>query len=425
MSQKWNLQDIRPPEREKKSAARKRAPAQTPRRTDFTPHRSSVSFGGKRNYLLIGGIVVLVGFVLFVLSGFMRGAEIIVHPKEREVKVQATFTAYNNPEAGQLAYEVFTVEKVGERRVTASGEEEASERARGTITVFNEFSSSPQRLIKNTRFESEGGLIFRIPESVEVPGLTKENDGSITPGSLSVEVFADEPGDTYNIDPDSFTIPGLKGTDQFDDMYARSTKQMAGGFEGMRFIVEENTLLETQRDIRAELEEELTDRFKNERPAGTIVFDRSTVVGQESLPSLQAGGDQVTIREKVMVRAPLFLEADFAQYLAENTISGYSDEPVRIQNPEEIGFSYAGTGEVDLDSTEEIEFALSGDAHIVWTYDAGALKGDLMGAAKTALPSILGGYPAIERAEAHIKPFWRQSFPEDSDEITLKEVLGE
>ena len=74
-----------------------------------------------------------------------------------------------------------------------TGEEAVEVKASGKIMVYNNFSSEPQRLIIRTRFETKEGLIYRIPESIVVPGKTVKM-GWETPGSKEIGVFADEPG---------------------------------------------------------------------------------------------------------------------------------------------------------------------------------------------------------------------------------------
>jgi len=130
---------------------------------------------------------------------------------------------YKEAEEGELEYSLITHTTEASDTITATGRETVEEKASGRIIVYNNHSSATQRLIKNTRFESPEGLIFRINESVEIPGMTKSTDGEIVPGVISAEVFADGTGEQYNIDASQFTIPGLKGTDQYEDMYAEST----------------------------------------------------------------------------------------------------------------------------------------------------------------------------------------------------------
>ena len=79
----------------------------------------------------------------------------------------------------------------------------ADERATGVIVVYNAYSAAPQRLIKNTRFATEDGKIFRAKDSIVVPGTTIEN-GKIIPGSVEAIVVADEPGEAYNFQTPEF-----------------------------------------------------------------------------------------------------------------------------------------------------------------------------------------------------------------------------
>ncbi|MEL6806044.1 MAG: hypothetical protein AAFO91_19980, partial [Bacteroidota bacterium] len=71
-----------------------------------------------------------------------------------------------------------------------------------------------------------------------------------------------------------------------------------------------------------------------------------------------------------------------------------------------------------------ISFELVGKPELVWTYDTEKLKADLLNAPKTALTTILGGYPAIEKAEAVVKPFWKRTFPAELDDIEIIEVIN-
>jgi len=96
-------------------------------------------------------------------------------------------------------------------------------RAYGTMTIFND-TDIPQRFIRNTRFESPNGKIFRIPQSVTIPAKT----GNV-PGSITSTVFADTTGPEYNIPPTNFTVPGFKGTDRYNLFYGRSYQPMSGG----------------------------------------------------------------------------------------------------------------------------------------------------------------------------------------------------
>lgn len=447
MPQKWNLQDIRPagsgrkPHRErpmprqeqditpKSHVVHEEVPRHAPPITD--PDLASIDIidGGvvrkKRimTSVIVGLTIIVMGFAVSVM---MSGAEVTVYPKQKTTNLQANFTSYKVPKAGELSYELLTLEADGERQVSAQDKEDVSIRTTGTLFIYNEYSESPQRLIKNTRFETPEGLIFRIQESVEVPGYTKEASGSIAPGLVTAEVFAEAAGEEYNVSPTRFTIPGLKGTDQYTKMYAESTESFTGGFEGSRYVIEESELQEAKQALHLELRNALLERLETERPAGFVVYDGAVTFAFDSLPATAYGDGLATIKERARLQIPIFKEDEFAAFIAQNTIAGYEGELVFIEDPYALIFSYTGatTSTSDISGNTEMQFKLTGVPRIVWSFDEEALQSDLKGLAKTALPTVLSGYPSIERAEAVVRPFWRQSFPDDLAEIDISVIIG-
>lgn len=443
MAQKWNLQDIRPAGSKKPS--RRQVPLQKPHQDiearpskpqtesfERDPDLESITIidGGskKRKRIIISVVVAIVILVAgFFVNTLLSGAEVTAHPKFKDTTVQATFTAHAEPQVGELGYELLVLEANGERQVSATGQEEASERAEGNILIYNAYSSSPQRLIKNTRFESPEGLIYRISESVEVPGKSEDAKGNTIPGVITAKVFADGTGEQYNIDSARFSIPGLLGSDQYDTMYAESTDGFTGGFEGTRYIIEENELQTAKQALHLELRDALLTRLKEENYDGFTLYDGAITFTYETLPATEYGDDLATIKERAKLQVPMFKDSEFAEYLARGTIAGYEGDPVTVEDPLTLTFSYPkkASSSVELSKQGSFEFNLSGSTRIIWKFDASKLQSDLAGLSKTALSSVLSGYPAIERAEATVRPFWSQSFPEDPNEITITTVLGD
>lgn len=445
MAQKWNLQDIRPAgggERRQRPAPTVR-PSQDimPRRSQEDPRKqrpreidpdlASIDIvdgkRSKRKRILISlGIAIVIIGLGFLTNVLLGGAEITVYPKYKDITVQATFTAMKQPQAGELGYELLTFEASNERQVSATGEEEVSERATGFIFIYNEFSTTPQRLIKNTRFESPDGLIYRISESVEIPGYTNGPDGGIVPGVITAEVFADGVGEQYNIAPARFVIPGLEGSDQYESIYAESTDSFIGGFEGKRFIIDEAELQTAKQALHLELRNALLARLENEKPAGFIVYDSAVTFAFDTLPATEYGDGLATIKERARLQVPIFESGELAIFLAQNTVAGYEGDPVVIEDPYSLSFSYPSptTTTSDIAPLTSLPFTLTGSSRIIWKFDEVKLQKDLAGLSKTALPTVLSGYPAIERAEAVVRPFWKQAFPENSDAVKILTSLG-
>ena len=116
--------------------------------------------------------------------------------------------------------------------IAATGITSGGQYASGKITVYNNYSSAPQKLIANTRFQTSDGKIYRIKGAISVPGM----------GVTEATVYADRAGEEYNIGPADFTIPGLKGGPRFEKVFAKSKSAMSGGTSGNVRIVKKEDL---------------------------------------------------------------------------------------------------------------------------------------------------------------------------------------
>lgn len=434
MDKKWNLQDIKPAESRRRPARVQNHTVNSEEPTinsaERPPRREQptrVSTGTKSKRPLI--IAVLIFIVLlaggFAASSLMGGAKLTVQPRWREPVLNTAIEARRQAGSSDLPYEVLTLEAEGERQVTATGQEEVQELAEGKITI-TKTTPGQERLVKNTRFATPDGLVFRVSESVVVPGAT---DGQ--PGTVVADVFADEAGQQYNVPAGTkFTVPGFQEggyTELFEAISATAISDFTGGFDGPRFIVDENELAAAKESLHNELRQALEQRLPNEKPAGFVVFDSSVSFTYSELPSEEVGEGQVKLKEKAYMRVPMFKSDIFASYIAKAVVPGYEDEPVRIEDFSVLTFEYSSpeTASADISALESLAFKLTGKPRLVWEYDEEKLKNDLAGSLQASLNTILGGYPAIEKASASIWPFWNRSFPDDPAKINIVEVVGE
>jgi len=428
MEKKWNLQDIKPASERK---TRRVEPTSTSANstddrtapTSRKPARVKSGDGNKSKVWMLAVAGVAIVGLGFIVNIFLGGAEIIVEPRFREVTVNSAFTAYKTAQVGDLPYEILTLEAEGQREVTATGQEEASEQATGEVTIYKSTAGS-ERLIKNTRFESPEGLIYRITESVVVPGAV---DG--TPGSITATVFADEVGEQYNLSPTEFKVPGFKegGYDAlYDAIYAKNSTSITGGFEGVRFIIDEDELAAAKDSLHSELSSALQARLPEEKPAGFVVFDEAVTFDFESQAAVENGDNKATIKEKAILRVPIFVEEDFAGYIAAAIVPGYENELVRIDDYSGLTFEYVNATSTSgsIANNSEINFDLTGKATMVWKFDEEALKNDMAGKNRTAIVNILAAYPAIENAKIITRPFWKRSLPDKTEDIKVVEQIG-
>jgi hypothetical protein len=438
MSQKWNLQDIRPaePRRRKTPTNGGTLNASSPsirKPLDDDLSTIVIKSGEKKSklsLLVVSVVVVVLLITVFSFSLLLSKTTLTVYPEFREPNVNAEFIAYPERREDSLSYEIMTLDESGERQVKATGEEHVEQQAKGTIEIIKTTTGS-ERLIKNTRFRTPDGLIFKIQESVVVPGALKDADGKLVPGTIRAEVFAAETGQEYNITANiRFDIPGFKESNLdalYNSIYAQNNEGFTGGFSGPKFIIDEGELSTAKQALRIELRDKLLERMQAEKPANFVTFTDAVALTYNTLPAVQYGDNLVTIKEQAVLQLPLFVHSDFASFLAKETITTYTREPVRITNIDNLKFSYmdSGTSATNIADLTSLSFLIIGKPLIVWEYDEAQLQADLVGKPKTSVTTVLTGHPGIDSAHVSGKPFWKRSFPDDSEDIEVIEVIGD
>ncbi len=460
MTQKWNLQDIRPaqprqthrpeqtlemrnPNSDMRSSKSESAHSEPVFKEKINQEYVSdvsddidstipVIDGNKRNKknlyvgIFLAMLVIAGGLGISALTG---GAEITIYPKVRELNVNAEFTAYSSMKPGELVYEIMTLEETSESQVNASGKETVTAQATGEIEI-SKSTAGAERLIKNTRFATTDGLVFRIQESVVVPGAITGEGGKSVPGVTRAKVFADVPGEKHNLPVNTaLNVPGFKEggyTDLFNAISAKNTAAFVDGFNGPRFIINDQELSKARQTLQLDLRNKLLARIKIERPADFTSFESSIAFTYNVLPPSQLGDDKVIIKEQAVLQIPLFKKEDFAKFIAKETIVGYENEPVRIDNLQNLTFSYVNstTSQSIIANEPSLTFKIAGVPKIVWTFDSEKMKTELLGKEKTAFTVVLGNYTGIERGEVEVRPFWKRSFPVKMDDFTITEKLS-
>lgn len=436
MTQKWNLQDIRPAEPRKKRVPPRVMPTNEngslaqPTQREHIPSiiiEDGRKTGSKHLIISIILFIVIVGGAVG-LSALLGKTELVVYAKHRTPNVSAEFTAYPDKRTGSLSYEIMSIESTSESQVKATGQIQVEELATGMIEIVKTTPGS-ERLIKNTRFRTPGGLVFRIKESVVVPGAVKDGEGASVPGTIQAEVFADEVGEQYNVPSGTtFDVPGFKEggfTDLYNAITARNSQPFTKGFSGPQFQIDENELNTARQALQVQLRDNLLARIENEKPANTIAFKDSVAITYNQLTPVQHGQDLVTIREQAILQIPVFQSIEFGSFLAQETVTTYEGNPVRVEDPSVLSFKYTSptTSSSIIANEPSLTFSLTGKPLLIWEYDSQKLAGDLVGLPKTAVNNAVVAYPGIEGAKVRITPFWKRNFPDKAEDIIIIEEL--
>jgi hypothetical protein len=346
-----------------------------------------------------------------------------VVPKQKTAAVDVVLQSGKSALGGaDLTRSLVTSTSTVSEIVSADREEQVMKKASGQIVVYNAFSSAPQRLIKNTRFEASDGRVYRIDASIVVPGLTTQG-GVKLPGSIVVTVFADTPGPSYNLPLSSlkgdFTIPGFKGTDRYHGFYARQKTDIAGGFSGTARVVDEATLLAVVNRLKAQLGESLWNTTTKALPPGYITFRSLYTVDYTTTSEDNPVGKGVNVSVTAVGRSVAFEALAFSHFVAQRALGDFDGNPVMIKNMEDVDVSPRIASSEAPWSTDPLVFTVKGNLHFVWYFDQEKFKADLAGQSKKDTATIMRRYSAIEKAEVIIKPSWLSKYPSNVKKIHL------
>jgi hypothetical protein len=357
---------------------------------------------------------VLIVFVLafaFGVSALFKSAEITVAPKQQSVHLNSNFTANKN-DTVNLSFQIVTIGKDIQKTVPGNGQANVQEKASGTVVIFNTTGNS-QKLVATTRLQTPEGLIFRINSAVTVPAAQNTS----TPGSVSVTATADAAGDKYNVGLKDFTIPGLKGTAKYTQIYARSKTAMAGGFSGMQAVISPQNLASTSAEMQNDLQTSLTTDIVSQIPANFILYKNSMSFSFDPISQASTTGSGAVLDEKGTAYGVIFDRGSLSRTIA--ALHSITD-PIKIDNLDALDFEYASSTPFDPSSNQStVSFSLTGDVNIVWVFDANKLKTELLGLSKNQAKTVISGYPAISEAWIEIHPFWNQTIPSNPQKVNL------
>ena len=381
---------------------------------------SSRFFTLKRVFLFLLAIVLIAGgiFVYFILPK----AEVSINPKKEPVQFETELIADKNintvdPENGIVPAQVFQVETEDTRTFPTTGEKDVSEKAHGQITIYNQFSSSEQTLVKTTRFRSESGKIFRLTDTVIIPGASIE-EGKIIPSSKQVYVEADEAGDAYNIGPTKFWIPGFEGTAKYTAFYGISSSAMTGGAKGKMKVATKEDIDGATQIVSLELKNKAKDEFTKSIPKELKLLDNSeTLEVTEASASLKADqpGESFTVNVKARAWGLAFKEEDILSAVKQTIESKIAADKFLIQASIELSYSNVKTDP----SQGKATFSCQIDAQAGWSIDENKLKNDLAGKSETEVRQYLGALAEIETAKVTFWPFWVKKIPSNKSKITI------
>jgi len=324
----------------------------------------------------------------------------------------------STPGKTRVPGEFFDAKKNTFAELSSDEKKYTEEKARGFLTVYNSWSSAPQALVETTRFESPGGIIFRLDKAVTVPGAKTEN-GKLAPSQIDVAVTADKAGPSSNLSPQkNWTVPGFKDTSRFNGFSAENKNAMSGGFAGDAPVVSNDSkqasLKQAEEMLKGLLSGEMSVLMSDDLKIikGTDSFQ---ITKNELQPSKSNPGGFGIFVEGEMKRM-VFKESTLENAIFEKYGAPYFDEG--YDSPFSFSLLY-GTSTVDFEN-KKITVPVSGLIEYAIRLDKDILIENLKGKSESELRQIIFSLQGVENATISLWPFWVKTVPSSSSKIKIE-----
>ncbi|MDD3694174.1 MAG: hypothetical protein PHC89_02175 [Candidatus Pacebacteria bacterium] len=381
----------------------------------------------KRKRSSFRGFVLRVVFVfifLFIaLHLYDYSAKIILFPQNDLFVFDEVVPARAAPhnKVDRLPFDYISLSGEVSKEVAVSESREVEYRAEGSITLFNDYSEEPQKLIEGTRLESTGGKIFLTKEDVILPG--KKGGES---GRIEVLVQAERGGEEYNIDSTDFSIPFFRelGIDEkYKNIYGISSKRMEGGrIQQEPYLSEEKKELLTE-DLYRELGEYLKSSLLKEKTEKVYLVDKSFLLETEE-PSIRFSQEegQALLSLSGRISGLAVGENNLKEYLIKNKFDYPEKDNIKIYFVTQPTLSLANSSEpIHMgDYKASYSIKVSTEPKVQRFIEEDLFTEISQGKKIDELYKILVENERVGAFTIKIRPFWRKKIPTDRDKIRLE-----
>lgn len=382
----------------------------------------------KNRFLIPLILLILIGAGSYFFVEPQAEIEIWLKTKKLDFKTQIaideSLSLVPEPDMEIIPGEIIETEKMVSQKFSSSEAVVLKNKAKGTIRVYNNYSTYHQPLIAQTRFMSDSGKVFMTPERITVPGKKLES-GKWVPGFVDIEVVAAEAGSDYNIPPSTFSIPGLKGDPSYTFFYAKSFEYMEGGSKTEIHRVTEDDLKKAEETLYEKALLESKNSLINELSEDLILMEdliKSEIV--EVFPLAEAGQEleSFMVQVKAKSRGLVFKKSELNQfaedYVLANLEQGYKVVPQSLITT----YSPVLPGEITNKDLEKAGTILNLDLSVKTYSEVNLedLKRQALG--KDAIQierDIIKSFSEVNEVGVKFWPFWVRKAPLNIEDIEI------
>ena len=266
---------------------------------------------------------------------------------------------------------------------------------------------------------SDSGKLFVASQKIVIPAATKSGS-KITPGSVQVKIEAVEGGESYNIAPSNFSVPGLKGTAYYFSISASSDKAMTGGYEGKVKKVTSDDIQMAKDVLTKKVIADAMSDLKSQIPSDYILLDNAASTDITSASTTTKAGtvaQNFTYSATVKAKALAFKRSELEEFAKNYIISQIPDGKTLLDNS--LKTSYEAKT-VDI-SGGKIALNFTFSSGIYQNIDKNSLALSLLGENSDQISQTINNNLGDNASKIKVNfwPFWVSKAPNNQKAINI------
>jgi len=382
----------------------------------------SIPFSGaslpRGKLMIIIPAVLLLFIALLVLYITKVSAEVtlILEPKgiEKQETVTLSVDGANNFNENILAAKEVEVQLEGSLSMNVTGKEEVGEKAKGTVTLFNN-SESRRTVASGTVLTSANNRKFVTDKEVVVASASGSIFSGTKPGTSQVAVTAEKIGNEYNLPSNTeFTISGIS------NIAAKNDSAFSGGSKKEVTVFSKKDADKLSADLPKSLEEKALDALEEKLGGEEISLNEFTDITLTKKNFDKDVGDeakQVTLKATVLFTTFSYNQKDLNE-LAQTLLKDDFSDDLSLSDKD----TKTNLEDIDIENDEEITATLKVSGGLVPNIDNQSVVDQISGKSFTEATEVLRSLPQVKNAEVKLTPnipFLPQFLPRMKENITV------
>lgn len=383
----------------------------------------------KRLFLIIGGGVLLIAFLIWAI-GFAPRATVIITAQTTPTTVSQKVTLDPAAQTDFVANRIHSQLQQQKKQLSvefdATGTKDVGDKAKGQVTFKNCETATSQSIPAGTVITA-GGLSYSTQTAVTVPGGAGGFGGCVSPGvSGAVDIVAADIGESYNTA--SGTTFSVTGHQNSGSVYFRATASadIAGGTKRQVKVVSSQDIQAATAKLAEQKDDTVKDQLKSAFGQDVVVIDQSYTAAQAAPISTPAVDQEATGKAKLASEVTYSLigiaKSDLNTYLdagLKKQLDDRNDQRVYSNGSDKVTFA-------QFQATDGVSTAtLTATGKIGPSIDDKTVKEQSKGKRYGEVQSQIQSIQGVRDVDVKFWPFWVTAVPNDINKINVEFKLNE